>query len=89
MVKKLVAKVIAALLRKKPVTGAPVTEPSAAAMTRERADVDAAVRVLVDIDQYGRLLAGDDPVLRRVLGGFELTLAQQFGRQVRRAPEDQ
>lgn len=82
------AKVIAVVRRNKPITGAPVTEPSAAAVARERADVDDALRVLMDVDQYGRRLAGDDPVLHRLLGGFELTLAQQLGQQVRRAPKD-
>jgi hypothetical protein len=45
-----------------------------------------AVRSLITVDAYRQQLAGDDPVLLHVLGGIELTLAGQLGRQVRGEP---
>ena len=88
MVKKLMAKVLGAVRRSNPIMGTPAIEQPVAAEPGECADVDDALRMLLDVDHYGRQLAGDDPVLRRLLGGFELTLARQLGQHVRRAPED-
>lgn len=88
MVKKLIAKVLGAVRKNPSITGVPVIEQSMAAEAGERADVEAALSVLEDVDDYGRQLAGDDPALRRLLGGFELTLARQLGQQVRRTSTD-
>lgn len=84
MVKKLVFKVIAVLRKNKPITGTFVVEQSVAAESSERPDIEEALSALEGVDHYGRRLAGDDPALRCLLGGFELTLAQQLGRVVRR-----
>ncbi|TWP45955.1 hypothetical protein FKR81_37680 [Lentzea tibetensis] len=88
MVKKLMSKVTAAVRRDQPIKGTLVIEQPVAAEARERADIEDALSALVNVDHYGRQLAGDDPALRRLFGGFELTLARQLGQQVRRAPKD-
>lgn len=84
----LVFKVIASVRKGKSSEGVPMIEPSPAATAGERADDEDALRVLAEVDQHGRRLAGDDPVLRHLLGGLERTLAQQLGCQVRRAPRN-
>lgn len=43
-----------------------------------------AMASLVEVDSYRRSLAAGDPVLNQALGGIELTLARQLGREVRR-----
>jgi hypothetical protein len=40
-----------------------------------------AVDMLADVDTYRRQLSGDDPGLDHVLGGIEMTLARQLGRE--------
>ena len=89
MVKKLMAKVLGAVRKNRPITGTFVVEQPVAAESSERPDIEEALSALEGVDHYGRQLAGDDPALRRLLGGFELTLARQLGQQVRRTRHDQ
>lgn len=62
-----------------PTAGSPPVETRQA--TRREA-----VRSLIAVDAYRQQLAGDDLLLQQVLGGIELTLAWQFGRQMRAEP---
>lgn len=42
-----------------------------------------ALSTLIEVDTYRQRLAAGDPALDQVLGGIELTLAYQLGRQTR------
>lgn len=44
-----------------------------------------AMTSLIEVDSYRQHLAAGDPVLNQALGGIELTLAHQLGREVRRS----
>jgi hypothetical protein len=90
-VKHLLRKLITAL-RRKPKPVAPTSAPevvhlriSGPEVTRQTSIVMNAVDTLAQMDAYRRQIAGDDPHLHHVLGGIEMTLARQLGRQFKRS----
>jgi hypothetical protein len=57
--------------------------PTAGASSSDDDEKFVAVESLLEVDAYRQRLAAGDALLNQALGGIELTLAHQLGRQAR------